>query len=219
MRRRHVIERFVRAQCIVPLGSFTNPESLSYWAYHDWRVPRLLQGSYFRNAVERPVIYPFLDERVLLVCARLAPADRVDESAFFGALVRLAPQLADVPLFDDQWRFDASGRATLFPDGFATRCVPNTGTPAPAGARRSPDRKLSTILPLARALLGERAREGDICAWLRPEVVAAILEHDEPDAVLGIENAAMVGFLWRLVAMGLLLEGSWLELPVNRPAR
>jgi hypothetical protein len=79
------------------LGIFTAPSSLDLMA-------------------QTIMVYPLLDERIARFASSLSAFDRVSERVVFGAMRHLAPELADLPLFGEIWRFDRSPDLRDFPD-------------------------------------------------------------------------------------------------------
>jgi hypothetical protein len=180
---------------------------LPYWIYADWRMSRWLQPSAQATTRERPLLWPMMDERVLALCARLSPRDRASERTFFGALEQLAPGLGAIPLHDDTWKFDRAGaERSPFPEGFAARTTPITDLePLP----RTAERRLSTILPLFRSLMTDLPCAADLRPLFRRGVLAQLLDGETAAARLGFGGQALVRFLWKAVAVALVMDGGW----------
>jgi hypothetical protein len=201
-------ERSARVSQLLRGYTVDHPADLSYWMYADWRMGRWLQPVWMRIRRARPLYWPMMDERVLEVTARLATWDRVSEYAFFAMMKRHAPALASLPLYDGIWRFDSNGAdKTLFPEGFATRSVPD---PERGGRKRTAEKRLSTVLPLFRMVMSDLRSADDLRSWIRPDVLPRLLDAgDDTPAALGLENQKIVRFMWKVVALGLTLDGRW----------
>lgn len=92
-----------------------DPQALPYWANHDLRsgvhfAPGLLD---FDGTV--PMVYPLLDERVVQVAHAIPLRHRISEAVVFSAIRKLAPPLANLPLYGEMWRFEIEGEVEGFP--------------------------------------------------------------------------------------------------------
>jgi hypothetical protein len=212
-----VTERTARVDALLDRYRVRHAIDLPYWMYADWRMSRWLTAAWLPSSRERLHVMPMLDERVLQICARLPARDRALETIYYGVLERLAPGIGRIPLYEDTWKFDAAGDNGPFPDGRAERIVPHVEPPARAGkARLSAEKRTSTILPLARSMLADARSAAILRTHVRPEVVTAILTHDDPAAALGLENQRMVRFLWKLTAVAMVLDGDWLDVRADQ---
>ncbi len=186
----------------------TNPLELAYWFPADWTVTRGMTAPYRAAARARPVLYPMMDERVLLVCAALPAGDRALETAFYAALCRIAPALAPVPLHESTWRFDAGPIGErLFPAGRPERCAPFRER----GRRRTPERKFDTIQPLFRTAMHDLGSGREIARLVEPEVLRALCDEPDPALALGRPHMQIINFMWRATALALVCEGTWLQ--------
>ena len=189
------------------LGGYSapgHPSELAYWLYSDWRMTRWTSAAYRAAAESRPVVWPMMDERVLQVSAALAPVDRVQEVAFFAALRRLSPDLARVPLYEDTWKFDAGKLgAERFPDGHDLRLSPFREK----GRGRTAERRFSTIQPLFRQALLETRCGIELKRLVRPAILRALAEEDDPATALGRPHMQVINFMWKAVAVALVLDG------------
>lgn len=180
---------------------------LSYWLYNDWRITRKRIGSYLPVARDRAVVWPLMDERALCAISELSSYDRVSEVAFYGTLCGLLPALAPIPLYQNTWKFDSGpvGEAR-FPDGYAQRKTPIT---EPPGGRRAADRRFFRVSPLFRIATHDLRFSPDLRALIRPDVLRAMTELDDPAKALELPNDTIVAFAWKVVAIALTMEGTW----------
>jgi hypothetical protein len=207
------VERVERVDSLLDKLRHAHHAELAYWMYSDWRPP-FLHGPYLAIARHRRLIYPMMDERVLRVCSALATADRVREWGFFAAVIALAPALESLPLYDNLWKFDRAGVAeSPFPAGFASRATPVVDGPLPSRRTRrvSREKRMITVRPLFRAAMHDLRSSADVRSWIRPEVLTALLDHEEPSLSLGIENQRTIRFMWKATAVALVLDGGWLS--------
>lgn len=196
------------------LGSrrrFGHPVEAAYWMYSDWRMTRWIQAAYLPIARERPLVWPCMDEGVLRAISELSIWDRNTEYAFFSALQTLSPALSRIPLYDSVWNFDRGGLGeSPFPDGFEERNAPFPSRQPPSGAgwRYTPDRRPSLIRPLFRAAVRDMRRANEVRSWIDPHALT-VLESDAPLDSLGVPVASAVGFMWKAVAVSMVIDGSW----------
>jgi hypothetical protein len=211
--RELVDERHQRLRDI--LGGYSapgHPCELAYWLYSDWRMTRWTSAAYRSASHSRPVVWPMMDERVLEVTAGLAPLDRVQEIAFFAALVALHPELGRVPLYEDTWKFDSSKLGSeTFPDGHDVRRSPFREK----GRGRTAERRFSTIQPLFRRALLEMRSGSELQRLVRPEVFRALCDEEDPAVALGQPHMQVINFMWKATVVALVLEGSWHEHPAT----
>ena len=70
------------------------------------------------------------------------------------------------------------------------------------------------VLPLFRAALSDFRCAAELRTWIRPDVLPRLLDAgDQTPALLGIDNQQIVRFMWKTVAIGLVLDGDWLGRP------
>jgi hypothetical protein len=205
-----VAERRARLDEILDGYSVRHPAELAYWLYSDWRMTRWTAGAYRPAAAARPVVWPMMDERALAVTAGLHPSDRLREIAYFDALVRLAPELGPVPLYEDTWRFDtgpAAGRE--WPDGFERR----TAAFRERGRGRTDERRIGTIQPLFRFAMNELSTGCELARLIRPDALRALCDEADPALALGRPHMQIINFMWKATAVALVTEGAWLTPP------
>jgi hypothetical protein len=181
---------------------------LAYWLYNDWRMGRWTIAGYRAMSRSRPVVWPMMDERVLRVLSELASFDRVSEVAFFAALRRLSPEVAAVPIYENLWKFDHGDIGpTRFPDGFEARRQPFKTS----GTGRTPERRASTIQPLFRIATQDLVYSDELRSLIQPDVLQALCEEDDPSVRLGRPYTQLVMFMWKAVAIALVIQGDWLS--------
>jgi hypothetical protein len=206
-----VTERSGRVDAILDGYQVSYPADLAYWAYADWRMARWLQPTVLATTRTRPLLWPMMDERVLMTTARLSMPDRTSEYTFYAALEALAPGIGRIPLHDGVWKFDRGGPPdSPFPEDFAERNA-RPAEPQPRGGRPTPEKRLTTVQPLLRAVLGDSPHGAELRSWIRPEALRALLESGDELAALGLDHARAVRFAWKVVAIALVLEGGWLD--------
>ena len=185
-----------------------HPTELAYWMYSDWRMARWTIASYRSRARSRPVVWPMMDERVLRVISELSTFDRLSEVAFYAALCRLSPSLAAVPLYEDTWKFDQGpiGPAE-FPDGYESRRQPFKET----GGVITSERRVVTVRPLFRMATREMRCSEDLRAFIDPAALELLSCNPEPWLALGLPRVQVIQFMWKAVAIALVLDGEWLR--------
>ena len=177
-------------------------EKTLYWTYIDFRMPAAVQPSY--RIRRTPVVWPLMDEKLLLAVSRLHIRDLTSEVAFFEALRRIAPTaLQALPLHDNHWRFDVGGaEKTPFPELFADR----QQQPSTQDVRNYKIHEdLSVAVELANSLL-----ERGVMIDLR-EFTPVAAFHRRPlslDEIRGSEfRPYALRYLWRAIAASLSLSG------------
>jgi hypothetical protein len=204
-----VRERRQRLDQIIGSYQVSHASELAYWMYSDWRMTRWTIGAYLAASRSRPVVWPMMDERVLQVCSRLSVFDRVSEVAFFTAMCALSPELARVPLYEDTWKFD---QGDLGPKEFPDGCEQRRNPFKVAGRRRlTAERRIGTIQPMFRVATQELSYAAELRSLIKPDVLRALTDEDDPSATLGVPNKRLVSFMWKAVAVALVLQGDWLD--------
>lgn len=200
-------ERRHRLDEVLSGYSVRQPAELAYWMYADWRMSRWTIGAYTALTRDRPVLWPMMDERALMVISELSAYDRVSELAFFAAMCSLCPALAEVPLYEDRWKFD-NGRAGLrdHPRGFEQRTAPFKEQ---SGGGYTPEKRAGTIQPLFRTVLHDLPCSAELRSWIPAQVIEAAGSTKDPSGALGVPHEQAVRFLWKVVAIALVLDGSW----------
>lgn len=97
-------------------GSFRDYRDILFYAHQDFRLGYFSTSSYLMLTANRFMVYPLLDERIARFASSLCVFDRVSERVLFQALLFLARNVTEVPLFGEIWRFDRSPEKTDFPD-------------------------------------------------------------------------------------------------------
>ena len=203
-----VPERRARLEEILNGYEVKNVPDLAYWLYNDWRMTRWVNAAYRATSTLRPVVWPLMDERVLRVIADLSSFDRLSEVAFYRTLRQLKPELGPVPLYEDIWRFDASPiGATELADGFEAR---RQSFKEQGKGGRPLERRISTVQPLFRVATTELRHAQELRGLIRPDVLEALSSGSNPAETLGRPPAAINNFMWKVAAIGLVMEGSWL---------
>lgn len=87
-----------------------------YWANHDLRLGAYTAPNILDLSGKSLVVFPLLDEKVVRIASGLSMFDKIYERVLFGAIKQLSPELSELPLFSDQWRFDRSPEKTDFVD-------------------------------------------------------------------------------------------------------
>ncbi|TQI72706.1 hypothetical protein FHT98_0418 [Bosea sp. AK1] len=82
----------------------------------DYRLGLFSAPSALELTSKTMMCYPLLDERIAQFAAALSVYDRISERVVFGAITKLAPSVADIPLFGEIWRFDRDHGRTNFVD-------------------------------------------------------------------------------------------------------
>jgi len=185
-----------------------HPADLAYWMYADWRMTRWTIASYRVRSRHCHVVWPMMDERALRVISALSTFDRMSEIAFYAGLSRLSPHVAAVPLYQDTWRFDNGpiGPAS-FPEGYESRRHPFKDT----GGRRSIERRISTVQPLFQMATRDMRHSDELRSLILPGALETMSSHPDPAAVLGLGHNQVVQFMWKAVAIALVMEGEWLR--------
>lgn len=202
-----VEERTRQIEDIIGAYTWRVPNDIPYLVYNDIRMSRWLSAAYLSRANQRPVLWPLLDERVLLACAALSNFDRASEFCFFQALLMLERGFRTIPLYKGQWRIDRGGRKkSLFPRGYAAR---NRETEPPSG-KLTPEKTISYVLPLFQRAIRD-SRHGD--TWqslIAPVALEAMLGGSPAIAKTDIGGMRAVGFMWKVVAVDTVMSGAWL---------
>jgi hypothetical protein len=93
-----------------------------YWLNFDFRVSKYLLPHYLEMSSQRLPVYPLIDEKVCRILSGLNMNDKIFELVMFGALKKLAPEIADIPLYKSQWKFEQGGQPYPgFEDGYESR--------------------------------------------------------------------------------------------------
>ena len=95
---------------------FRDGRDLLFYMHHDFRIGMFAAPLNMHTSATAFFVYPFMDERISRYAAGLTVFDRVSERVAFGAVKLLAPQLADIGLFKEIWRFDRSPERKDFID-------------------------------------------------------------------------------------------------------
>jgi hypothetical protein len=206
-----VTERRARLQELLDGYEVQRPAELAYWMYNDWRMTRWTIASHRWRARSRHVVWPMMDERVLRVISELSPFDRLSEVAFFAALSRLSPAVAAVPLFEKTWKFDSGVIGEKeFPDHIEARRQPFKEGP---GGGSTYERRLSTIRPLFRMAIHDLRYGAELRELIDPAARDVLENHPDPATALGQRQIQLVQFMWKALAVALVMEGDWLRAP------
>lgn len=92
------------------------PLDVHFYPNRDFRLGLFSAPSALDLTSKAFMCYPLLDERVAQFAAALYAFDRLSERVVFGAIKKLAPSIADTPLFGAIWRFDRFPREMKFAD-------------------------------------------------------------------------------------------------------
>lgn len=92
------------------------PLDALFYPNRDYRLGLFSATSSLDLTAQTLMCYPLLDERVAQFAGALHAFDRISERVVFGAIKKLAPLLANIPLFGEIWRFDRDPDRTDFPD-------------------------------------------------------------------------------------------------------
>jgi hypothetical protein len=150
-----------------------------------------------------------MDEKVLRVLSELSSFDRLSEVAFYSALRRLSPEVAAVPIYENIWNFDGGPiGAAEFPDGLESRRQPFKEV---GGGGRTPERRVSTIQPLFQLATREMRYADELRSLIQPAALEAMSTQAEPAEVLGRPHIQVIQFMWKAVAIALVMEGNWLH--------
>lgn len=84
--------------------------------HHDFRIGMFAAPLNMHTSATAFFVFPFMDENISRYGAGLTVFDRVSERVVFGAVKLLAPQLADIGLYKEIWRFDRSPERKNFID-------------------------------------------------------------------------------------------------------
>lgn len=105
---------------------------LPYWSHLDLRLGVHLAPSILDYDGINRMIYPLLDERLVIASNKIPLAYKAAERTVFGAIRSLAPALAALPLYGENWRFEAKGEDPRFP-GRAQRVTELDKNKVPGG--------------------------------------------------------------------------------------
>ncbi|WP_230465892.1 asparagine synthase-related protein [[Actinomadura] parvosata] len=148
-------------------------------------------------------VRPFLDNRVVRAALSLDQSWRLSEEVIYTLILRLAPELRDVPIEGKQWRFVQSAESTpakrRFPWSARTRLpdppphLPTTKTGGGWSWRTSPGPALTDVL--RRQVLGSL------------DALAPIVEPDEVRALFADPVVRKPALAWHLYTVSTLLTG------------
>ncbi|WP_346434113.1 asparagine synthase-related protein [Nonomuraea composti] len=149
-------------------------------------------------------VRPFLDNRVVRAALSLDQSWRLSEEVIYTLILRLAPELRDVPIEGKQWRFVQSTESTpakrrRFPWPARTRLpgppphLPTTKTGGGWSWRTSPGPALTDVL--RRQVLGSL------------DALAPIVEPDEVRALFADPVVRKPALAWHLYTVSTLLTG------------
>jgi hypothetical protein len=94
------------------------PRDILFYTNRDFRLGLFSTSNALELTSKTLMCYPLLDERVAQFAAALNVYDRVSERVVFGAITSMAPQIADIPLFGEIWRFDRDPSKRDFVDSY-----------------------------------------------------------------------------------------------------
>lgn len=100
------------------VGKRSDPEPghAMFWAAHDFRVTHYLRAHYQRTAASGVPVYPLIDERFARLCGASDMTSKMDESFMFGMIVKMCPQMRNLPTATIRWKFEQEGPSSAFPD-------------------------------------------------------------------------------------------------------
>ncbi len=181
-----------------------------YWIYGDLRMARWLQAGLHRRRKRQLLIWPFLDERVLQVAAGLTVRERVQEIAQYDLIVRSAPRLAGLPLYESQWKFDQRAgrrkvrpwwrpaRMRAFVDDRSVTLGPQTAS------------TIGLVVPYVRTALNDFSFGPELLDSLSP-AWRDLANGGMPDELIGVAGRfPLFSFMWRIVALSAVMSGEWL---------
>lgn len=87
-----------------------------YYAHQELRLWVFTASNLLDVTSKASMVYPLLDEKVAQFAEALSAFDRVSERVVFGSIKQLSPAIADIPLYENIWRFDRDPNRTDFPD-------------------------------------------------------------------------------------------------------
>lgn len=98
------------------------PAHAVYWAAHDFRVTHYLRAHYHRFSSKGVPVYPLIDERFARFCGASNMMLKVDESFMFSMLLLMCPEMRDLPMSRNRWKFEMEGPDARFP-GYGSRAL------------------------------------------------------------------------------------------------
>ena len=182
------------------------------WRYYaEFRAGRWAAAGWAAASIARPRVWPFFDARVVRAIRGVSSEDRISERSIVAALRRLAPELDDVPLAGDRWRFEKDGPV----DGDHSRWI-----------ARSP---LVVVSPRGR--FDWRLHFSSGLGELMTELIAAhfdatdIVDSRQVHELLGMARDGRLDgrrpegyFLWLVFSVAVLFSNEWLS-PDPPPGR
>jgi hypothetical protein len=111
----HVMDDTARANRVAltnwldkTLEAYPDPRDMLFQAHLEQRLWSFTNANLLEMYSEAFIVYPLLDERVARFAGALNCFDRISERVVFGAIASMAPEIANIPLFENTWRFDRS---------------------------------------------------------------------------------------------------------------
>ncbi|MFZ7096832.1 hypothetical protein ACOPJQ_01805 [Luteimonas dalianensis] len=99
-----------------------DPGHSVYWAAHDFRVTHYLRAHYHRFSAKGVPVYPLIDEHFARFCGASNMMLKVDESFMFSMLLLMCPEMRDLPMSRNRWKFELDRPDGRFP-GYDARAV------------------------------------------------------------------------------------------------
>jgi hypothetical protein len=109
---RQVIDQWLDVRSKQINGS---PVNLLHWGNADFRLGYWYASTFMAMDGVTPLLMPLLDDRVCSFLTATVPEWRVYETMNFRSIRTMAPQLAQLPLYNDRWRFEQGGPIEGFP--------------------------------------------------------------------------------------------------------
>ncbi|TNC59052.1 asparagine synthase-related protein [Rubellimicrobium roseum] len=82
---------------------FTEPKSVLYWSYVDFRLGHWYMNRYMQWDGRHHLMMPLLDDRVSLFLATVPLKHKMREHLVYETVKSLNPSLAQIPLYEDRW--------------------------------------------------------------------------------------------------------------------
>ena len=188
----------------------TDPHQAFDSFYHVHRNGRWVSARRSGARFRANTIDPLLDNRLIRAALAVDPGSRWQERLVFDMVARMAPQLRDIPIEGERWRFERHAPAPAASDDEKHNWDKRVGIKAPApGTARYAWHGLTDH--------GMRARVEELVRDRIDGLAGELLHREQVLQLFEPSSGAAPAFLWHVATTCVLLSDDWHR--TNRPAR